>query len=257
MWNIQPEVQIHWDRECGLACDPKLFPAFRRLVAIGYMTENCHAEHVGGFISAAKQFGFDESLLPHFAKLDKVGSPLPSDMIRVDGSLISGTLARSIYHASRIKSLFRINKASVIEIGGGYGSLAMVLFELGVISSYYGVDRESPSKLQDRFLGIHGYTGKWWAFGDTTPLADLVISSFSLSELNMPLRNRYSQMFLQGCPRGYHVWNWNREGHTTDRTVHDELRWFNEIMKPTEVVHLSGEPCNHQTECGVFTWGQL
>lgn len=128
-----------------------------------------------------------------------IGSPKG---IKANGVFISHDQPRFNYHALRIKTL---NPKSVLEIGGGYGGLALQLLRMTNVR-YIDIDLPETLYLTYYFLAKSGMDVKWAV--DSFPVADVVLvpagrkeilkgqfdvvfNSYSLSEMGKQSSDEY------------------------------------------------------------------
>jgi hypothetical protein len=111
----------------------------------------------------------------------------------------SGNLVHQVTHAATFEHLtgLRLDKLkSVVEFGGGYGAMRLVLHTLGFRGTYAIYDTPEYSLLQRYYLShapdaatsfVEVYDGQFAA----TERADLLIGVYSLSEVDADLRRRF------------------------------------------------------------------
>lgn len=136
---------------------------------------------------------FVQTLLP--AALDgPVGEPLEFD-------LFPKLSPQSIQHAYYLNLLCRRRipiDGHILDLGGGYGNFARIVKRLGHKGRYQIMDLPALHRLQRTYLDqtVPGHGVEFIGPEDVGP-ADLVIGTFSLSEMPMDLRDelepRYSQ----------------------------------------------------------------
>ena len=82
----------------------------------------------------------------------EIGNPKPyKQMRKSDGNLI-----HQAYHISRLREYTNLNPQSVIEFGGGYGSMAGFLRKLGLGENYIILDFPEFLALQKYYLSLLG-----------------------------------------------------------------------------------------------------
>jgi hypothetical protein len=105
----------------------------------------------------------------------------------------SGNLVHQAYHLKQWLDLSDHNIHDldcIVEIGGGYGAMALICHRLGFDGTYCIVDLPEFSLLQNYYLDQCGITNVVWTSADVADEIepDLVIALFSVSE--MPLSER-------------------------------------------------------------------
>lgn len=251
-----PHVEAGWRSEC-LRASTFEFDKFRQLPNITYVTENYHAEHVAGLWGKAVELLPRLAiLLPDLAAVDRVGTPNPADIADVDGYPLSGCAAHSAFRAAQIVHLHGDRAFHIAEIGGGYGSLAMVLHLLGLVKSYTGFDLPEPSQLQKRYLDTFGFPfTRWQEVGGVVRQEwDLSISCASLSELSRATQDFYGEAILYRSLCGFHVWNWTREGWEIPKSPAEDLAWLSGHVS-RRVQYCPNLGWDAATWEGVYTWG--
>lgn len=124
---------------------------------------------------------------------DQVGSPMPCTLYPES----SGNLIHHAYHVLQIERAFgrRVSDyRTIVEFGGGYGSLCRLIHRLGFTGKYSIYDLPAFSALQRRYLaavGIHGVEcvegpGVVISRGELSPA--LFIATWSLSESPLEVR---------------------------------------------------------------------
>jgi len=132
---------------------------------------------------------------------------------------------------------------NVVEIGGGYGGMALYTFRLADlfdidIQTYTIVDIPMVLEIQSRFCAALGITVETIDGSDANALQSLVgriespfaFSSYGFAEFDPAMRDWYVECLLQYCPHGLMIWNaWNGWPHIppnyvypflTDRPIH-------------------------------------
>ncbi len=104
----------------------------------------------------------------------------------------SGNLVHQAYHLKRWQDATGLKVSllkTIIEIGGGYGAMAVIAQRMGFTGRYVIIDLPVLSMLQRFYLSQVGYTAEWALTGDGLT-ADLLIGLWSLSEMNEEDRGR-------------------------------------------------------------------
>ncbi len=143
--------------------------------------------------------------------------------------------------AERLRRMFGSWKGwRVVEVGGGYGGQAKVMFDRYPFT-YSSIDLPEPLVLQHAFLATYGYS-----ISPVELPADLFISNYAISECRRREQRKYMRIAAQ-CERGYITWN----GWTHNTYTRDELAAFipgSEWVE--ELAHPHAHPLN-----GCLVWG--
>lgn len=151
-----------------------------------------------------------------FAENDKYGKPNCYSMSCV--GLISPTNARYLYHASLILQhahSLGLESVKFLEIGGGYGGLALFLHRLAPyfnvrIEEYIDFDLKCASVLCKRYLHRHGISIEC-KHSPKSFIIDsedwFLISNYAFSELCSDVRKEYEQCVIPHCNNGFLIWN--------------------------------------------------
>ena len=81
---------------------------------------------------------------------------------------------------------------SILELGGGYGNMARIIWKMGFTGEYSIVDLPEFIVLQDYYLSHHGILVNWQA--DLARHYDLFIATWSLSEIPLEDRAPYEKL---------------------------------------------------------------
>jgi len=99
----------------------------------------------------------------------------------------SGNLVHQAYHLMRWQNATGravSDLTSIVEIGGGYGALALLARRAGFTGRYTIIDLPTFSLLQRYYLAYFGLDADWQTAGAGLD-ADLLVGLWSLSEMNM------------------------------------------------------------------------
>lgn len=112
----------------------------------------------------------------------------------------SGNLIHQAYHLKqwldRTKQKLG-EMSSIVEIGAGYGAMALICRRLGFHGAYYIVDLPELIQIQQHYLGRNGIMAQWDL---SEKPCDLLIASHSLGE--MPIEER-EQLLSQVVAKEY------------------------------------------------------
>lgn len=130
----------------------------------------------------------------------------------------SCTNLRYIYFSllilDHVKKLGR-TEIDIVEIGGGYGGLC---FFLSNIAKVYGIeiktyslfDLQAPLYLQEQYLGLLKVKNTQFLSldGDLMLSPDsILVSTYSFSEIEQDIRDKYVERVLPFCTHGFIAWN--------------------------------------------------
>jgi hypothetical protein len=116
------------------------------------------------------------------------------------GLKTSGNMIHQAYHLSQWekKTLWRLDDLdTIIEIGGGYGTMALIVHRLGFRGRYIIYDLSEFSLLQQYYLSNVGVDNVEFRTTIEKPIeADLLIGLYSLNEMSLSSR----QVIIDLCP---------------------------------------------------------
>lgn len=166
---------------------------------------------------------------------DLHGSP---EIKQISGIITSTSSIRYVKHShdalQHAKSK-NLDDITIVEIGGGYGGLALVMFGMAKIlnikiKKYVIYDLPHVCKLQQYYLGLHNIKNVVW--NDCNTFAsdlnkddnNVVVSCYCLSEIENSYRTRYLENLLPVAKACYFVWNWgSKEALPTNRDERPEI----------------------------------
>lgn len=155
---------------------------------------------------------------------DRLGGPIraPSSL----GIDCSPTNLRYAWQAVLLEAhlaRLRLWAADVIELGAGYGGLALYLDRLlprGLIRSHTLVDVPEAAAIQAAFCRQHRLSPRRVRMADgtngeslagvlaaTSPARRALVSCYAFSEFGPAMRDWYAARLLRHCPHGFMVWN--------------------------------------------------
>jgi len=190
-----------------------------------------------------KNVGVEISLIQEISNLNDVdGSNSVEFTIDNQKVKISPTTIRYLSHSVDILNLLKKNNVSIvsmIEIGAGYGGLALIINYLSrkqkynvKIKKYYIYDLPSVQNLQKYYLKRHNFLDGFIEWKDSSQFgSDLkeniddifLISNYALSEMNLEYRKKYMENLLPIINGAYMLWNSpNMEGLPFRRTENEE-----------------------------------
>ena len=145
---------------------------------------------------------------------DSVGAPRVSSYEEYGIGEASPSTLRYIKVLSDLMMLYGdLSGMNIVEIGSGYGGLALVISKKFKFSKYYNVDLLEPARLAEKYCKFHDIDN----FLSITPdelyklkgadTIDLVISNYAFSECNEETQDVYIEKILSKAERGYLIHN--------------------------------------------------
>lgn len=138
----------------------------------------------------------------HAARDPVIASALEENWIGIPEAMSSSLLVASDFNTSmqRIQDIAHLvitnfahklkNYESIVEIGAGYGDMCSVVHALGFKGKYTIVDIPETRPIQEYYLGQQGITPNFSFEDDNVGPADLVISTWALSETPLAYREQ-------------------------------------------------------------------
>ena len=187
---------------------------------VSYMLEHEWESAAKIYIEYLRPFLTTEQIQAMASTNDKYGGAVTK---LIEGITTSPSSIRYIRHSydfcAHILSK-GLNDVTVVEIGGGYGGLALTMFKMAEImnlqiKNYILYDLPGVTKLQKYYLSLHGVEERvQWrdpnTYGSECSEADtnVLISCYSLSEIADSYRAKYLQTLLPKIKAAFFVWNW-------------------------------------------------
>lgn len=184
-----------------------------------YMLEHVNERHARVYLDLATKF-LTRDQIQHICKInDTVGG---SNAHEIDGIFASPSSTRYVSHALDICEQIKRKKLQnvcIVEVGGGYGGLALVLSEVSKImdveiDQYVIYDLPGVCELQKFYLDHHNleYNVVWndsASFGSDLNTGNRIflVSAYCISELDSNLRKKYLENLLSKVSGAYLVWN--------------------------------------------------
>uniref|UniRef100_A0A6C0KVJ8 Sugar O-methyltransferase n=1 Tax=viral metagenome TaxID=1070528 RepID=A0A6C0KVJ8_9ZZZZ len=186
---------------------------------ITYMLEHVHAHVAQVYITYLLQF-FDKAALQRLADInDRIGD---TKRVEIEGILTSPSSIRYIRHSYDFCQVIlgkALDSVTVIEVGGGYGGMALMMNEMAklcglTLEKYIIYDLPGPLQLQEYYLGQHDmampvYHRAGNVFGADVDPSDtnVLYSSYCLSEISLNYRLAYLGHLLPKIKAGFFMWN--------------------------------------------------
>jgi len=227
------DVAMWRDFASKASSDSEVFEHFRRYEILRRIVETNDyfqgRQYLSNIFSLADQ---DETIYPKtlsdlVSEFDSVGSPLCYKYKTL--GLASPLALRYLDTALEIKRLFNLKSVDlVVEIGPGFGGLALMNSRLMKVKDYWLIDLPEVVDLCSRFLdefrtdttfrdGL-GLTSKQSYF-------DLVISNYAFSEIKRDMQVELAELVLSRSRKGYLVWNNLGETYMGGVTLKEFLSW--------------------------------
>lgn len=152
---------------------------------------------------------------------DSLGKPIKADYASI-GIFCSPTNLRYLCQALDILEWIKhlgLNDVQIVEIGGGYGGLALFLKRFAKlarvsIAGYTIVDLPEAGALQRRYADELGIALNTVDATDALavnlaidPREWFLVSAYGFSEFSAPIREWYQATVIRHCAHGYLVWN--------------------------------------------------
>ncbi len=145
----------------------------------------------------------------------------------VDDKVIHPDFPRHYYYAHKIKSLIKNkSKCSILEIGGGFGSLTRFLFEKISGLTYYGIDLTPSCLVQFYYLRKLGYK--------VNMIFD--IRDIKPGEINLIPYDK-SSLFIKSLVDIDIVFNSRSFCEMGLKTVNNYFEYINDFIKPNFIYH--------------------
>ena len=184
--------------------------SWKRCSEVCHMLEHVAGSHTIVYIQKLLTEGIPKQIIQDYAKLcDSVGDPY---VYTFEGIQTSTTCIRYLYHALQIVNMNAEMPLHIVEIGGGYGGLALAVdfiskFKNVTIPKYSIVDLPSVQELQKFYLNKFELSfDVKFSISVSSPF--FLVSNYALSEMSSEYRNVYIKtMILPHAHMGFLVWN--------------------------------------------------
>lgn len=203
---------------------------------VTYMLEHTAKEFAHEYIDLLRSEVSNE-IIQHLADLnDRHGGSVKQP---INGILTSPSSIRYISHAYDIcKHIIskNLNVVTLVEVGGGYGGLALIMSEVSklfgiTIEKYIIYDIPSVQALQKYYLSAHSMDMpiEWKdcsTFGSdlSSETTNFLVSCYCISELPDTYRKQYLQNILPNIKGAFFAWNWgSKEDLPVDRDERPEI----------------------------------
>lgn len=177
---------------------------------VSHMLEHVAGEHAVQFAKKCLEEGLTLQEIQKYATLcDSVGAPTVYHFPQIKLTF-STTCIRYLYHAIQI--IKTKTKLPIVEIGGGYGGLALAIDYVAklknvTIPAYIIIDLPNVQKLQEYYLN-HFKLNFPVFFSSTYETPCFLVSNYALAEMGEENRNNYVNNFiLPYVQQGFLLWN--------------------------------------------------
>jgi hypothetical protein len=219
-----------WKNICNHIVDNKL-TNWKRHPDVTTILEHLSLENARVYLSSLLEDGINPKVIQKLCSLnDQYGN---ANIQEFENNILSSPSSiRYVRHAVDICNLIKnkkFTKVNIIEIGGGYGGLCIILNQLSVImginiDKYFIYDLPETQKLQRYYLS-NANNVRWKPasnFGQhfitTDGEINILVSCYCLSEIDDEYKNKYLQNLLHKINGAYLAWNWgNKTGLPENR----------------------------------------
>jgi len=233
-----------------------IFKNFKKQDSYGYILE--HVPPDLGTLYLRNIETNNPALLHEFTKFtinDKLGNPYLGKFkfSKIENLQLqtSPTTTRYVKVLSDLITLYgSLDNLNIVEIGAGYGGLALVISQHFNVKNYYDIDLFEPGRLADRYCrkehkinNFHVLTPEQLDELENVEI-DLVISNYAFSECNYETQDIYIDKILSKAKRGYITHNNSEERRNRTKSIIEAYDGF----KVFDV-----DLC--KKEHPIFTWG--
>jgi hypothetical protein len=174
------------------------------------------------------------------------GPEKPKDYFR--DTLYSRNLIHQAYHIARWEDATgkRIEECdTILEFGGGYGAMALVVHRLGFNGKYTIIDSPEFSLLQQFYLANASVNGVSFNEADSSE-SDLMIACYSLSEVDLEQRDE----FLERQQAASYLFLYSAKF-----VNYDNAAYFQRTMPPRGANRWTHAPIEHLPPASWYTFG--
>lgn len=213
-----------WNNYAKYIADNKLTD-WKRQQYVTYMLEHVLASYSEVSLQYLRNYLSDDDIQRLAYINDKHGNP---DVQNINGIISSPSSIRYIHQAYDACNHFinkKLNNITIIEIGGGYGGLALIIFEVAkilnlTITKYLIYDLPGVQALQKYYLEINNsqLPVEWRdcnTFCEDISMNDInvALSCYALSEIDNGLRKKYIENLLPKIKGAFFIWNFGSKEH--------------------------------------------
>lgn len=217
------DIYEQWENTCNQIVLNNIVE-WKKLQGVNYMLEHLSYEHARVYLEHLLKDGLTPDLIQNLCELnDKHGGTSIYNFSH--GITASTSSIRYIRHAFDVCNLIKKknieSSVRVVEVGGGYGGLCLILCELSKllnvsIREYCIYDIPYVQSLQKYYLKNFKEVFdivKWKdcsSFGEdlTVELPNILVSNYCMSEIPNEYRKQYLANMLPKVQGAYFAWNW-------------------------------------------------
>jgi hypothetical protein len=224
-----------WDNYAASVAENKMTD-WKTHPHVAYMLEHEWVSAAEIYITYLLPFLTTEQIQAIASVNDTYGGAQPRNISGIFTSPSSIRYIRHAYDSCQHILSKNLQDVTVIEIGGGYGGLALTLFQVAEsmnirIKNYIIYDLPGVTKLQKYYLSLHGLDSKveWMnpdTYGSECDASDtnFLISSYCISEIPDQYRAKYLSTLLPKIKGAFFVWNWGSKAELpADRDERPEI----------------------------------
>jgi len=213
------DLYSRWEAYAALIADNRM-TNWKIHPDVTYILEHEWESAASQYIDFLRSFLTDELIQVMARKNDLYGG---ASVKTINKIISSPSSIRYITHAYDVIDHIRsknLNDITIIEVGGGYGGLALTMFQMAEIfniriKKYIIYDLPGVSKLQQYYLSLHGMNTRveWRSSalcGSDCDAADtnVLVSCYCMSEIPDSYRIQYLNNLLPKIKAAYFRWNW-------------------------------------------------
>jgi len=253
-WWIPSQIAEQFVADCKDAAeDPVLFNSFRQMESITNVVDNKNSAGILGLWYFVKHFNPRLTEDADFLiALDEIGSP---DLARITPELsLCPTTVATLADLSVLLTCFESLKGlRIVEIGGGYGSLAALITHFCDPASYVIYDLPEVCFLQKQFLTKMSIDSvRFCSDPEEVCESDLLLSDSALSELSASIRMKYAESLLVHADKGWLQWNSTR---TRMSNIKAAAKWLRKVALKDDVRFGAELPYDHPEYLTQIVWG--
>jgi putative sugar O-methyltransferase len=207
-WTLSEAAANAYLTSCKRAAEnDNFFNNFKQDAAYRHVLEHVSREEAEIYLKLIK-INFDEEFV-EVKKNDQFGNPDIYNFEKV-GSM-SPTTARYLKNTSDIIFKFGKDIKCIVEIGGGYGGLSVVMHPFLNYESYLLIDQYEANLLSKKYLSNFQYP-TYCNHTDEIDLDegynfDLLISNYAFSECDRDVQEHYIKKFVRNSNKFYMIFN--------------------------------------------------
>jgi putative sugar O-methyltransferase len=231
MIRLAPDQYLPWDTAAEKV-SRELSGNWKRDPSLTYMLEHVSAEHAKVYLHRLRN--------EYFMTVDRITTACKDNdalgnahvQTWLDGTVASPSSLRYLWQVMEIFAVLGegANGATIVEVGGGYGGLALMMHKEAdrrnvKFASYEIYDLPGAQALQSQYLQSAGISSVQFldassCGSDLDGTRTLLISNYAISEFDIKTSERYSKALMPKCTHGYLSWNTaNVSSHVPKRSV--------------------------------------